>query len=67
MNFKFIVFILLTINSYVFSGLDISFNRNHLISINHILQLHKISNITITYDFNQNKKKYITLKINIPI
>jgi len=62
MNCKFIVFILLTaINSFVFSGLDINFNRNQLISIN------KISNITITYDFNQNKRKYITLKVHIPI
>ena len=67
MNFRSILFILLTINSYVFSGLDINFNKNQLISLNNILQLNKISNITITYDFNKNKKKYITLKINIPI
>lgn len=67
MNFRLILFILLTINSYVFSGLDINFNKNQLISLNNILQLNKISNITITYDFNKNKKKYITLKINIPI
>ena len=66
MMLKILIYILL-LNSYTFSGLDINLNKNHLLCINNILRLDKISNITITYNSNKIKPKYITLKINIPI